>query len=94
MKDIIELFEKVNPGTRFTLIILFIVLLLITIEWILIPFKIDRLKNKVDDMQTMLLRIANQDRYRTSLIEHQNSLLKQIVSKLNDKKDKNTKSGL
>lgn len=94
MKNIIELFEKVNPGTRFTLIILFIVLLLITIEWILIPFKIDRLKNKVDDMQTMLLRIANQDRYRTSLIEHQNNLLKQIVSKLNDKKDKNTKRGL
>lgn len=94
MKNIIELFEKVNPGTRFTLIILFMVLLLITIEWILIPFKIDRLKNKVDDMQTMLLRIANQDRYRTSLIEHQNNLLKQIVSKLNDKKDKNTNSGL
>lgn len=94
MNNIIELFEKVNPGTRFTLIILFIVLLLITIEWILIPFKIDRLKNKVDYMHTMLLRIANQDRYRTSLIEHQNNLLKQIVSKLNDKKDKNTKRGL
>ena len=81
-EDIIKVFETQSNGTKILFLLLIGFSLYIEIQWFLLPFRINKIKDMTFEETVYLKEISKKNKHIVELLDKQNRLLKQITKNM------------
>ena len=81
-EDIIKVFETQSNGTKILFLLLIGFSLYIEIQWFLLPFRINKIKDMTFEETVYLKEISKKNKHIVELLDKQNRLLEQITKNM------------